>query len=678
MKLCIALMLSVFVALVHADCYMHNPRGSNDRLNEPNNQRQNAERLFDSQNNNNGGYCWGPKMYYYTGSLLSIEWTNQHSCGMENNDCDIVLQYMCNPNQGYWTSRGFGAYDPVADIPRDGYPTGNTNQPNTPDYCVADPNAPLNTNPNTETAGEQRSDTCSPTRHDEKTTDGSDNYIYGLHETYEYYHDCYMRERNKGLFTANRNVNNNRGATASRQNNGGNNARLKPSQNGNANHGYECPEERDYWPYFHPQPWKDIAVLTTRTDECSRMRSASQNVADTYYCFMDTPPERENTNPVRWDRIPSSEKKCLENQGSWRRVGPLGGGKPDCLPAPWSRDNHLGNGFDGNTNRYNWTIPNDPNPSCVLRIRYNITTKDGQWKKRYPSLTSADNGAKSPVSDDPTPYISPNTEGTDMPPTAFRLELAIDTDQFGRTFQDRSHTFEIRARDSSIDPTRRIYNLNVRGKRGNIVQTYPAVEYDFVPQVLNIKTNDYIHVQWTGCDNGYGNGQDGEGRDKTDRSNMCSLLYNEIGANLIGAINDTTTQPLFFSQATHHALAWIGQTKCLTQEELEEKREAQGDNNDQKEDYIENCGKLNGAPTPYFDGGLIKIKAQQTWNYICSRNNNFSNRSQKGVINSQELVQTFGIVLLSISGAGFVAAVFIAVVAKFAPGSAIAASVTGV
>ena len=27
-------------------------------------------------------------------------------------------------------------------------------------------------------------------------------------------------------------------------------------------------------------------------------------------------------------------------------------------------------------NTYNWTIPDDPNKSCVLRIRYNISTND--------------------------------------------------------------------------------------------------------------------------------------------------------------------------------------------------------------------------------------------------------------------------------------------------------------
>ena len=176
--------------------------------------RNNAERLFDSQNNAKGGYSWGPKLYYYVGSMLPIEWTNQHSCGQENNDCDIVIQYMCG--------------DEVRDG-SDGAPA-DQNAPNTPSFC--DPHTPdaecdKNTWATLNAAGEP---------------------MYGIHESYDYYEKCYTRERNKGLFTADRNVRNDRGATATRQNNNGNNLRNTPSQNGGRNHGYECPEERDYYP----------------------------------------------------------------------------------------------------------------------------------------------------------------------------------------------------------------------------------------------------------------------------------------------------------------------------------------------------------------------------------------------------------------------------------------------
>ena len=87
-----------------ADLYMHNPRGSNNKLNEVSNNARNQNRLFDSQNNAAGGYqvgddckpvCSGAnnqydktlpgagkgQMQYYEGSLLTVEWTSQHGCG---------------------------------------------------------------------------------------------------------------------------------------------------------------------------------------------------------------------------------------------------------------------------------------------------------------------------------------------------------------------------------------------------------------------------------------------------------------------------------------------------------------------------------------------------------------------------------------------------------------------
>ena len=133
--------------------------------------RNNANRLFDSQNNNKGGYSVGvdnddytdagialpprgpildgdpakplaittagnmalagpngdgyrqPPLQLELGSVLPIEWTNQHACGPNDKTlCETVLQYMCD------------ATDPGQGAPglRDGERTGC---PNNNDQC---------------------------------------------------------------------------------------------------------------------------------------------------------------------------------------------------------------------------------------------------------------------------------------------------------------------------------------------------------------------------------------------------------------------------------------------------------------------------------------------------------------------------------------------------------------
>ncbi|CBY24402.1 unnamed protein product [Oikopleura dioica] len=93
---------SILASTTLADVYMHFPRGSNNRLNENSEGRRNGNRLFDSQNNNEGGYNVGDrfdkpaknaaeqsKAVFFestaeAASELAVEWWNQHGRGRRN------------------------------------------------------------------------------------------------------------------------------------------------------------------------------------------------------------------------------------------------------------------------------------------------------------------------------------------------------------------------------------------------------------------------------------------------------------------------------------------------------------------------------------------------------------------------------------------------------------------
>ena len=61
------------------------------------------------------------------------------------------------------------------------------------------------------------------------------------------------------------------------QNPGSTAKNTRQNPNGNRN-GLECPEERDYHPYWHPSPWWDIATLAQDQSLCPYYQSESFNV----------------------------------------------------------------------------------------------------------------------------------------------------------------------------------------------------------------------------------------------------------------------------------------------------------------------------------------------------------------------------------------------------------------
>mmetsp|Transcript_4885 Transcript_4885/g.14463 ORF Transcript_4885/g.14463 Transcript_4885/m.14463 type:complete len:1190 (-) Transcript_4885:67-3636(-) len=546
----------LLAARAAADVYLNHPRGSNNKLNEQSNNANNQARLFDSQNNAAGGYQVGDDC------IPACNQNGNYNNQQEGAGQGRLKYYAGSHLRIEWTSQhGCGApgvrcehvlqYACEDSMPglRDGYNRGTI-----PD----DPEA-------------------------------SQDPQYGQHETYEYYQHCKTRERNKGLFTADQNMGGRNTARHTRQDNNGN------------RRGFECPEERDYYPYWHPSPWRDVAVLVDDESRCDYYKAESQNVKGRHFCSNHA----DNNRPA-----------CATSGADWLYENSWGTKPPKCVANEYARPNH-----HDQQRHYEWKIPEDVKGTCVLRLRYNISTYDfNPWKgfgtkKTDSAIDASYNGGQlSPVKTDPQANFVGLRNDDDANNHDFVLRLNVDTSQYGRTFEDRTHTFEILDRPKKLRDAK-IYNLGVRGRRGNIVQVYPSVEYDFVPQDLTVTEGDYVHFQWTGSDANQG-GNAGNGRGGTDRTNLVEVT--SLGVNYpynFDYLHKARGQSMFDDLNTQKRLAYLDQTGCNPE---------QNDPN-----ALDNCKDLNRA-SAYFDAGPVRMRNPGTYQYVSTRNNDFSNREMKG------------------------------------------------
>jgi len=553
----------VFLTCANADVYIHNPRGNNNRCDRRTNDRRNANRLFDSQNNAAGGYaipCNRPEsattpeeincyqMNYYMDTVIPIRWTSQHNCG-ENNDCQFILQYSCEGQLG--------------NSVRDGHPQNSNG------------------------------DTCTTIIPEQMDEDIVNPNKYGKHEDFPSYQRCKQRYRNNRLFTADQRLRG-RSAVYTRQNPNGN------------RYGFECPEERDYYPYWAESEWRDIAVLTSDTSRCEYYYNHSRCNTIKHDCVGLN---LQNNNL----EYPHDKDTCESQGGHWLTYQPFEYCNMTCLQAPQAPINRLGSGsFDDKHNGFYWRLPTFENnmTNCVLRLRYNISTKETPWEFTIDNNTQLENN----------PVINTSTN--------IPVRLAINTAQYGRVFEDRTWTFNIIKRPTELlDKT--IHNINVQGKRGNIAQVRNCIEYDFVPNTLNITEEDYIHFQWVGSDFNP-NGNDGEGRAGTDRSNLIEIESHK---------HNIPYDEMFFDYNVSYTLASLNQpidnsNVCYTFDELYTLNKR----NDQQS--LKNCALLNQAE-PYFNMKPIKVPKNGTYKLMSSRNNNFSNRGQKLTLLIKSIKEAF-------------------------------------
>eukprot|EP00178_Gracilaria_changii_P012998 TRINITY_DN36602_c0_g1_i1.p1 TRINITY_DN36602_c0_g1~~TRINITY_DN36602_c0_g1_i1.p1 ORF type:complete len:365 (-),score=44.46 TRINITY_DN36602_c0_g1_i1:137-1108(-) len=288
--------------------------------------------------------------------------------------------------------------------------------------------------------------------------------------------------------------------------------------------------------------------------------------------------------------------------------------------------NMLGNSVDGFEQNWNATIPavttnEQDDVRCFARLRYNMTTKS-VGPDIYNFDASLNGAGTSPLENDGTVSVG----GLDF-------NIAFNTAQLIRCFQARSWEILVRRRTVDVAGCSGIKNIGQRGKRGNIDQTFPATEYDFVPSHAEVGIGECMHMQFVFTDYEQA-GQAGAPPDPVSRGNACQNRGNLRGNSHPAHINEHT---MFDENANGDQQSQVIIDAC----------------------YHDSSGGSVGDGSAHNDVGPTVQRNAGTYEYMSTRNNAFTNRSQKGSVmvgNRFSIAMIMLIVLASLmllAGIGF-------------------------
>merc|ERR1711953_422654 len=431
-----------------------------------------------------------------------------------------------------------------------------------------------------------------------------------------------------------------------------------------------------------PSIWRPVAIMHNDLAECQTQMAAKSAANEVKSACVPKKADmngQKNNNELA-DLVSKTNKADCEAAdvgGVWfTEKFDMPAGYPFCVKAAWSQVNNLGNVKDtangGLPQNWDWTLPTIDQfaaSGCyvynsagtggqkyvrvVTRLRYNMTTMDyAPYATTAACNQNKKGNVQSPVEQNPTVDVGVDMQG---------LRLALNTAQTGRTFQDRSHVFRVMkmpdaAGAAAMKSANKIINVSVQGKRGNIVQTFPAVEYDFWPKTVEMNIGDCAAFQWTGSNthnngNPAGDGQAGdagEGRGGTDRSNLIQIM--DKNSTYPAPLDKAVVDDFFANSKVFQTYTGNSVSSGTPITTAQTAAQAQQLNGRDAQLYFMSAGYYNteaevGQQKSQNDNGELNVplndtpasmrgmtvcpEKRGTYEFTCTRNNNFSNRDQK-------------------------------------------------